>query len=147
MTMTKETSLDHLKNKKIKGSKASVKEDMRTVSSILSNQTRTIATAVIAVVWLFLVGKDMPELAHLPTKKELFLTAGFAFSALIADYIQYICAYLDSSNILKKAKKTKDYTYSNKSLFYKIRIRAFFIKQILVFTSVGLLAFFVVTSF
>jgi hypothetical protein len=116
--------------------------DLDRVTDRISQQTRTIAVGVLALVWLFLAGGDKaPVLPHKVNLVVLLLTGGAALMALVFDYLQYLAAYWDSRKLKEEAERegSKEVEYDCSTRLYRARTFSFRAKQVLTLLSVGLL--------
>lgn len=121
---------------------AAAHEDEAFASSRLSEQVRYISFSALAFVWLFLAGgKGAPVLPVVPNTNCLFMGGGIALLALILDYLQYICAYLNTRNEIKKAeeagKDTVNFDYTD--TLHCLREWMFWAKQLAMVMSVVVL--------
>jgi hypothetical protein len=118
-------------------------EELQFVSNRISEQTRTIALSVLAVVWLFVAsGEDAPVLPTPPSKNLLLAAGGLAFLCLLLDYLQYVLGYFATDHVRKTAEKagTTDALYEYGDWRYRMRTGLFWGKQAVVLGSVACLA-------
>jgi len=86
--------------------KSPVYGDLDFVTTRISDQVRTIALGILAFVWLFIAGGDKaPVLPTTPSRDLLLTAAGLALLALLVDYAQYLFAYLNSQQALKRIEQ------------------------------------------
>lgn len=119
-----------------------VYRDLDRVTDRISQQTRTIAVGVLALVWLFLAGGDKaPVLPHRINLAVLLLTGGAALLALVCDYVQYLAAYWNSYRLKEEAEREniEKVEYDSAAWLYRIRTWAFRAKQVLTLATVTLL--------
>lgn len=125
-------------------------EELQFISNRISKQVRTISISVLAIVWLFLAGgSDTPVLPSTPNKSLLFISGSFAMAVLLIDYFQYLFAYINSDQLRRKAENAnkKKAAYDYTALLYRLRITAFWLKQILTLAAVSFLAVAVFKTF
>ncbi len=116
--------------------------ELQYLSDRLSTQVRTIALAVLALVWLFLAGgKDAPTLTRYPPRWCLLVVAALALMAMMCDHLQYVSGYVSSKRTLdeaeRKEKAKTDFDYT--SWPYRLRVWMFWAKQALTFAAVATL--------
>jgi hypothetical protein len=123
--------------------------DLDFLSDRISNQSRTVALSVLAIVWLFGIGgKDTPILPTAPDKNLLLVAGGCCLLALFVDYLQYVTGYFTTTNVLAKGEKhgLTDLKYDYHAFTYRLRAWFFWLKQALVVAGFFLLAFVVSAS-
>ena len=111
----------------------SVQKDCDDCSAKISDQSRTISFAVLALVWVFIAAKEKPDLPSPPTQWIILLAGVFCIVSLLFDYLQYLCGYLSSNRLLEiadKEKKTTELEYDYKWWQYQLRTWMFYLKQI-----------------
>lgn len=106
-----------------------VLEEKRHVSSRISDLSRYIGFALIAVVYAILTS-DSSVIAKLyGTRSSLLLSAAaFGALAIMLDYLQFLAGYFSVQAALDNS--TDDYKYNDKSFSYKTRVVAFWAKQV-----------------
>jgi hypothetical protein len=123
--------------------------DLDFVSDRISNQARTVALSVLAIVWLFAIGgKDTPVLPTAPNRALLLLAGACCLFALFVDYLQYVAGYFTTRNVLAKGEKENltDLKYEYHAFTYRLRTWFFWLKQALVVIGFFLLAFVIAAS-
>ena len=110
-------------------------EELQWISDRISTQVRTLGVGLIAVTWGLLIAQPqiagpMPEWI----KKHLLISGVLALSAMVCDFLQYICAYWNSKALLSdmEAKKLQEAKYDYTALSYRSRTFFFGVKQLLV---------------
>jgi len=125
-----------------------VLDDLDFATSRISDQTRTISLGVLALAWLFLFGgKNAPLLEiSLPI---LLICIALAMVSMVADYLQYVVAYMLSRKVLDKVEsKLVDVPqYEYNSFGFKIRIFLFWFKQLACIASLSVLGFALISAF
>jgi hypothetical protein len=119
-----------------------VQADHDDCSGRISEQTRTISLAILAIVWLFLASKDKPTLVSLPNVESLLIIGGLCLLALIADYFQYLAGYFSSKKLLDEAdtlKKEDGIEYNYSDCLYRARTLMFTLKQVSVLSAAVIL--------
>lgn len=104
-----------------------VKSDLDFTSDQISNSTRYVGYGLVIAAFTILTSDG--AFLKLLAKNYLFYIVGFAILGIITilfDYLQYILGYYSSL----KANDNKDYKYSKKSKFYKLRYFFFYAKQV-----------------
>jgi hypothetical protein len=131
-------------------------EDLKTVTDDLDfstnrigEQTRAISLGVLAIAWLFLAGgSNAPAVKVAPEASVLLAAGGLAIGSLLADYFQYLFAYVSSVGVLKQAEANPgakpEYDYS--ALTYRARKFFFWVKQVLCLLATGVLVVAVVRA-
>jgi hypothetical protein len=127
--------------KPIKVPIAKVYEDLTTVGDKISTQVRTIAVGLLALVWLVLTGGDhAPSLLGTPSRPLLVFVALLCILTLVFDYLQYLCGWLSSDAVRKKAdaESLDETSFNYDDVRYRLRNGFFWLKQILAMVSVVL---------
>lgn len=109
--------------------RSKVLEEKRHVSSKISDLSRYIGFGLVAVAYAILTS-DSEVIAKLYGGRQflVLLAAAFGTLAVILDYVQFLSGYLAVQAALKN--KDGDFQYDDSSLPYKIRIGAFWGKQL-----------------
>lgn len=122
-------------------------EDLKAVTTQISNLVRTVGLAIIAFVWLLVVGgKDAPVLPNPLDRNGLILAGLLALLAMGADYLQYLAGYR-SSKRAHASGRNGTYEYNKTWLSYRLRVWFFTIKQILLILAFVLLVYTIVRTF
>lgn len=122
-------------------------DDLKAVSGKISDLIRTVGLAIIAFVWLLVVGgKDAPIMPKPLNRNELILAGLFALLAMGADYLQYLAGYF-SSKQAHATGKSGEYAYKKTWLSYRFRRWFFAIKQILLLVGFALLVHSIIGAF
>lgn len=103
-------------------------------SEALSSQVKTIALGVLAIVWLLLGGTEQ----ELSDKFACYTTpllwiAFVCVVALLADFMQYVFALIESDFALKaslKATRSEDAGFDEGSVLRKLSVTCFIIKLV-----------------
>lgn len=117
-------------------------EELQFLSDRISEQTRTIALSILALVWLFLAGgESSPVLPVKPDMNLLLAAAGLALASLIIDYLQYVLGYSATNAARRKAEESNqkaEYDYADWR--YRGRKICFWLKQVSMVTALSCLA-------
>ena len=123
--------------------KADLIKDLDYLSEKVSERTRVMALAIIAIWWGALVGKETMN-GFSPN----VMTGPLCLAALsiLSDFMQYSMIYLANRRLLHNLEREKldEFSYDTKSIPYKLRNLLFYLKQI--FMAVGLAWFIVRVS-
>lgn len=107
-------------------------EDQKLCSDRISTQVRTVGLSMIAVSWVFLSGSiDATSVfANKPSPTMLLSCGLLAFLSLVADYLQYVVAFLNAqATHLKGPDGLGNFRYDINSKSYLWRGYFFYIKQ------------------
>lgn len=113
-------------------SASDIRDGLKSLSSRISETTRTISLGVLAMVWLFLAGGgDKPALSAEPDRQLLILSGFFVLLSLLSDYLQYLCGYWHTRDVFTEAENSalKVAQYQPASFLYRARDAAFWLKQ------------------
>lgn len=118
--------------------RAKVLEEKRHVSSRISDLSRYIGFALVAVVYAILTS-DSAVISKLYGSRTTILLVAAAFGAVtvVLDYLQFLAGYFSVQAALRN--ETGAYKYNDKSISYQARSIAFWAKQ--AFAVVGSLIF------
>jgi len=110
-------------------------EELQWVSDRISTQVRTLGVGLIAITWGLLIGQ--PQIAGpLPEwiKKHLLIIGLLALSAMVFDFLQYICAYRHARASLSEMedKELRETEYDYTAWSYRFRTLFFWVKQLLI---------------
>lgn len=108
-----------------------INEEAAFLSNRLSEQTRTIAVGVLALVWIFVAAGDKPPIEVPPGRGVLVAAASLAIGSMLLDYMQYLFGYLATRRVLDEAERSlaKEAQFNYESTFYKARGWFFWGKQ------------------
>ena len=129
--------------------KQQIIDDLNVMSAQVSFQIRTIAIAIIVLVWGGLIGESKILLEFFfGSPRLMFLPGGLALLALIMDYLQYVVGYIHTHNHLRKMEKSgqEDVKYHYRCFTYRLRTSLFWSKQVCLLLSVVALGFFLLYS-
>lgn len=112
--------------------KDSVQEDRNFTSGKISDLSRYIGFAVIALVFALLTSTSPFSVSLVGQQKTCILIAAFfGVMAILSDYLHYFFGYLSSLSVTKN----NDYYYDAGSIAYKLRKLLFWSKQLFGFLS------------
>lgn len=123
---------------------AEIRDDLTDVSNQISTQVRTLTLGVLAVAWLGLSGSDEVKALNLSGDWQLAAIALLCIFTLGVDLAQYRFGYEMVLETLLGAEKArqKQAAYSRKNRWYRRRLAAFAIKQVLAaLAAIWLIAF------
>jgi len=114
-------------------------EEQNFVTDRISTQVRGIALSMIAVAWLFLTGEATQFIqAAKPLGSWLVACLLLSLLALLLDYAQYVAGYRAIAATLRGGSvEGRGYVYNYDSVAYKLRVRLFFWKQVVLIAAVA----------
>ncbi|MFN7943396.1 MAG: hypothetical protein U0X73_17520 [Thermoanaerobaculia bacterium] len=101
-------------------------DDLDFATDRLSTQTRQVAFGVLALFWALVVG-ETPEHVAVP-RRGLLAIAVLALGALLADFLQYLSAYVASQQARRSLAPGAAAPYDTRWISYRLRVCFFFIK-------------------
>ena len=118
-----------------------VQQDYNYCTERISEQSRTISLAILAIDWLFLAAKEKPILDSMPSEGALLIIGALCLTALIADYFQYLFGYFNSKKLLDAAdaEKKNELDYDYDACLYKARSFMFLLKHVSTLCAAGVL--------
>lgn len=114
-------------------SDAHLHTDLASVSDKISAQVRFIAVSILAVVWaLLLGGEDAPAVSS-RDQIHLLIISIASIGTLTVDYIHYLFGFLSTREVLKRfeAGDNPQALVNYRSFKYRVRVAAFWLKQVL----------------
>ncbi len=115
-------------------------EELDFLSDRISSQVRTIAMAMIALVWVLMVGgKDNPIKLEGYARTQVFISGLIALGAMALDFLQYFFGYLVTRDVLKCMENShnEEGEFNAKDWRYRLREIAFWSKQTLLLIALG----------
>lgn len=126
-----------------------VVDDLDFSTNRIGEQTRAISLGVLAIAWLFLAGgSNAPAVKVAPDVPVLLGAGGLAVCSLLADYFQYLFAYISSVDVLKQseADPTAKPEYDYSAPTYRARKFFFWTKQVMCLLATAVLIYAVVRA-
>jgi hypothetical protein len=116
-------------------SKADLIKDLDFLSDQLSDRSRKIAFAVLAIWWALLVGDKVPPGM---TPQAMLWPVAFATLSVFADFSQYGIAYMYSTRLLRNLEISgrDTFHYDTGALLYKARRMFFYCKHCFSFVAI-----------
>ncbi len=128
-------------------------DDLNFATTQISEQTRTISIGVLAIAWLFLSGgKDAPAVKVAPDVFVLLSAGALAIASLLADYFQYLCAFVLSKQVLNAFEEVNLHCveekpqYNYDSPFFIARQLFFWLKQAACLLATAILIYAIVNA-
>ena len=124
-------------------------EELNFLSEVLSTRVRTLATGVLALAWVFVLGNAIKdEHAGFIADRDLVAPIVLAFLSLLADLSQYWCGLVGTRRHLQRMEKSDltsaDYDYD--SVAYRLRTIFFYLKLSFMLASVAWLLFLLIEA-
>ncbi len=106
-------------------------EEYKFASDKISTQVRTLALGIIALIWLLLIGKDLPFTLTSSVKGQFIIVGFICLLVLIADFVQYLFFFFFANSTIDKAEEMgqekikynyKDYRYAGCKVFFHVKL-------------------------
>ena len=124
-------------------------EELNYLTDLLSNRARTLAAGVIAFCWLFILQNVTKEdTTELFETDLLLIPVALSILSLLVDAVQYWIGYLQTRMRLNELEKSgnEEIVFNHNSMVFRLRILAFYSKQLLVLVAVLWLLYAVLVS-
>lgn len=111
-----------------------VYKELDFLSDLISNRVRTISVGILAICWVFILQNiSRQEGTSSVPVSALLVPTSLAILALIADFAQYLFGYFNINSARRKMEKNglKEVKYDYHSLTYRMRIKMFYTKVVL----------------
>ena len=113
-------------------------DELNYLTDLLSQRSRTLATGVLAFCWLFILQNTTNNKLPIFETSTLLVPVIFAILSLLIDAAQYWFGYLQTRKRLQKLEisNSDEIGFDHNSWYFKLRTKAFYIKQVFVLIAV-----------
>ncbi len=118
-------------------------KELQFLSDRISTQVRSIAIAMIGLVWVLLVGGDKTIKLGAFWRTQVLVSGILALGAMFLDFLQYFFGYLLTNDLRQQleASGKEEGEFNPREWRYRLRIFAFWAKQVVLLIALGWLGF------